>query len=296
MNIIQTNGIELAYDSFGSDKDEAIILIAGLGTQMIRWTVPFCEQLAARGFRVIRFDNRDTGCSTHYSHYPALDFNALAAALMSGQRPDMPYTLDDMASDVIGLLDALGIDRAHVVGRSMGGMIAQLVASKYPERVLSLTSIMSTSGNPSLPQASPEVMGLMTAPGPNPFEDEAGFMAHSLAFAKRIAGSGYPFDEEAYRALIAEEIRRAYDPGSVGRQIAAIAVSGDRRPLLAAIDIPALVIHGLDDPLFVPACGEDTASSIPDAELMLVEGMGHDLPQQLYEVTIDAIVRTAKRS
>lgn len=296
MNIIPTNNIELAYDSFGNDNDEAIILIAGLGTQMIRWTVPFCEQLAARGFRVIRFDNRDTGCSTHYSHYPAMDFNALAAALMSGQRPDMPYTLDDMASDVIGLLDAMGIDRAHVVGRSMGGMIAQLVASMYPERVLSLTSIMSTSGNPSLPQASPEVMGLMTTPGPNPFEDEAGFMSHSLAFAKRIAGSGYPFDEEAYRALIAEEIRRAYDPGSVGRQIAAIAVSGDRRPLLAAIEVPALVIHGMDDPLFVPACGEDTTASIPSAELMLIEGMGHDLPHQLYGQTIDAIERTSKRS
>ncbi|MEK3904594.1 alpha/beta fold hydrolase [Paenibacillus sp. FSL R7-0179] len=296
MNIIQTNNIELAYDSFGNENDEAIILIAGLGTQMIRWTVPFCEQLAARGFRVVRFDNRDTGCSTHYSHYPAMDFSALAAALMSGQRPDMPYTLDDMAGDVIGLLDALGIDKAHVVGRSMGGMIAQLVASKYPERVLSLTSIMSTSGNPSLSQASPEVMGMMTTPGPNPFENEAGFVAHSMAFAKRIAGTGYPFEEAAYRALIAEEVRRAYDPGSVGRQIAAIAVSGDRRPLLAAIQVPALVIHGMDDPLFVPACGEDTASSIPGAKLMLVEGMGHDLPHQLYQQIIDAIERAAHRS
>ncbi|MEK4042777.1 alpha/beta hydrolase [Paenibacillus sp. FSL H8-0048] len=296
MNIIQTNNIELAYDSFGNENDEAIILIAGLGTQMIRWTVPFCEQLAARGFRVVRFDNRDTGCSTHYSHYPAMDFSALAAALMSGQRPDIPYTLDDMAGDVIGLLDALGIDKAHVVGRSMGGMIAQLVASKYPERVLSLTSIMSTSGNPSLSQASPEVMGMMTTPGPNPFENEAGFVAHSMAFAKRIAGTGYPFEEAAYRALIAEEVRRAYDPGSVGRQIAAIAVSGDRRPLLAAIQVPALVIHGMDDPLFVPACGEDTASSIPGAKLMLVEGMGHDLPHQLYQQIIDAIERAAHRS
>lgn len=296
MNIIQTNNIELAYDSFGNDKDEAIILIAGLGTQMIRWTVPFCEQLAARGFRVIRFDNRDTGCSTHYSHYPAMDFKTLADALMSGQRPDIPYTLDDMAGDVIGLLDALGIERAHIVGRSMGGMIAQLAAGKYPARVLSLTSIMSTSGNPTLPQASPEVMGMMTAPGPNPFEDEAGFLAHSMAFAKRIAGTGYPFNEEAYRALIMEEVRRAYDPGSAGRQIAAIAVSGDRRPLLAAIQAPALVIHGMDDPLFVPACGEDTASSIPGSELLLVEGMGHDLPDSLYEQTIDAIERTAKRS
>lgn len=296
MKIIKVNGVELAYDSFGNEMDEAIILIAGLGTQMLRWTVPFCELLAARGFRVIRFDNRDAGCSTHFSHFPAMDFAALAAALMSGQQPDLPYTLEDMSNDAIGLLDALSIERAHFVGRSMGGMIAQLAASEYPERVLSLTSIMSSSGNPTLPQASPDVMEMMTTPAPSPFEDEAGFVAHSLSFAKRIAGSGYPFDEEAYRTLILEEARRAYDPGSVGRQIAAIAVSGDRRARLAAIKAPALVIHGLDDPLFVPVCGEDTASSIPGAELMLVDGMGHDLPHQLNTTVADAIERTSRRN
>ncbi|QHW34865.1 alpha/beta hydrolase [Paenibacillus rhizovicinus] len=295
MNILNVNGIDLAYDSFGNENDEAIILIAGLGTQMIRWTDPFCRLLAARGFRVIRFDNRDAGCSAHFDHYQALDFGALAAALMSGQRPDVPYTLDDMASDAIGLLDALSIDRAHFVGRSMGGMIAQLASSTYPERVRSLTSIMSSSGNPALPQTSPDVMATMTTPAPNPFEDEAGFLAHSLNFAKRIAGTGYPFDEDAYRALILEEVRRAYDPGSVGRQIAAIAVSGDRRPRLATIQAPALVIHGMDDPLFVPACGEDTASAIPGAELMLIDGVGHDLPSQLYGQVADGIERTARR-
>lgn len=295
MDIVKVNGVELAYDCFGNETDEAILLIAGLGTQMIRWTDPFCRLLAERGFRVIRFDNRDVGCSTHFSHYRALDFNALATALLTGQRPDIPYTLDDMSNDAIGLLDALSIDRAHVVGRSMGGMIAQLVASDYPERVLSLTSIMSSSGNPALPQASPDVMAMMTTPAPNPFEDEAGFVAHSLSFAQRIAGTGYPFEDDAYRALILEEVRRAYDPGSVGRQIAAIAVSGDRRPRLANIKVPALVIHGTDDPLFVPACGVDTAAAIPGAELMLVEGMGHDLPRQLYDVIADGIERTARR-
>ncbi|MGP3785431.1 alpha/beta fold hydrolase [Paenibacillus sp. 1A_MP2] len=152
MNILKVNGIDLAYDSYGNETDEAILLIAGLGTQMIRWTVPFCEMLATRGFRVIRFDNRDTGLSTHFSHYATLDFEALAKTLMSGQRPDIPYTLDDMSNDAVGLLDALGIKKAHFVGRSMGGMIAQLAASKYPERVLSLTSIMSTTGNPELPR------------------------------------------------------------------------------------------------------------------------------------------------
>lgn len=296
MNIVKVNGIDLAYDSFGRKDEAAVLLISGLGTQMIRWTDSFCQVLAARGFHVIRFDNRDAGCSAHFTHYGALDFDTLAATLMSGQRPDIPYTLDDMSKDAVGLLEALSIDRAHFVGRSMGGMIAQLAASEYPERVLSLTSIMSSSGNPELPPSSPDVMAMMTKPAPSPFEDEEGYLAHSLSFAKRIAGTGYPFDEDAYRALILEEVQRAYDPGSTGRQIAAIAVSGDRRPQLNTIAVPALVIHGMDDPLFVPACGEDTASAIPGAELMLVDGMGHDLPHQLYELTADAIERTARRN
>lgn len=145
MNIVKANGIELAYESFGDEADEAILLIAGLGTQMTRWTVPFCEALAARDYRVIRFDNRDTGCSTHFRQYPHPDFSALAAELMAGRCPDVPYTLHDMTLDAIGLLDTLSIDRAHVVGRSMGGMIAQIMASEHPARVLSLTSIMSST-------------------------------------------------------------------------------------------------------------------------------------------------------
>ncbi|WP_366295837.1 alpha/beta hydrolase [Paenibacillus sp. AN1007] len=296
MKILNVNNINIAYDSYGSEKDEAILLIAGLGTQMIRWTVPFCEMLAERGFRVIRFDNRDTGLSTHFNHHDTLDFEELAKTLMSGQRPKIPYTLDDMANDTIGLLDALGITKAHVVGRSMGGMIAQLAASTYPERVLSLTSIMSTTGNPELPPTSPDVMALMTRPAPNPAEDEAGYLFHSTAFARRIAGQGYPFDEAEYQSIIREEIHRGYNPGSVGRQIAAIAISGDRRARLAKVNVPTLVIHGSDDPMFVPACGEDTAQAIPDAAFMLLEGMGHDLPAQLFETVVDGIERTAQRN
>ncbi|WP_145407678.1 alpha/beta fold hydrolase [Paenibacillus xylanexedens] len=294
MSILKVNGIDLAFDSYGNETDETILLIAGLGTQMIRWTAPFCEMLAHRGYRVIRFDNRDTGLSTHFNQYATLDFEALARTLMSGQRPEIPYTLDDMSDDAIGLLDVLGIKKAHVVGRSMGGMIAQLVAGRYPDRVLSLTSIMSTTGNPVLPPTSPEVMALMTRPTPNPMKDEAGYLAQSVAFAKRIAGTGYPFNENEYRSLIQEEIQRAYDPGSIGRQIAAIAVSGDRRPLLSKVKVPALVIHGLDDPMFVPACGEDTAQAISDAELMLLEGMGHDMPTPLYATIVDGIERVAR--
>lgn len=294
MSIVKANGIELVYDSFGDDRAETILLIAGLGTQMIRWTVPFCQALAERGYRVIRFDNRDAGLSTHFGHHPTLDFGALAAALMAGQRPDVPYTLHDMAGDAIGLLDALAIDRAHLVGRSMGGMIAQLAASGYPERVRSLTSIMSSSGNPALPQAAPDVMAMMMRPAPDPVEDEAGFLMHGLAFARRIAGSGYPFDEEAHRVLILEELRRAYDPGGFGRQIAAIAVTGDRRTRLATIKVDPGRPRGRGS-LIPPACGEDTASAIPHAEFMLMAGTGHDLPADLHRAIINAIARTASR-
>ncbi|MGO4337355.1 alpha/beta fold hydrolase [Labrys sp. KB_33_2] len=296
MNSVKANAIDLAYDSFGDEAGEAMLLIAGLGTQMIHWTVPFCEELATRGYRVIRFDNRDAGYSTHFSQCVPPDFGALAAMLAAGRRPDVPYTLYDMAADATGLLDALSIDRAHVVGRSMGGMIAQIMASEHPERVLSLTSIMSSTGNPSLPQAAPDVMAMMMRPAPDPVTNHAGFLSHSLAFRRRIAGTGYPFDEKAHRALVLEEVQRAYDPGGTGRQIAAMAVIGDRRSRLATITVPSLVVHGVDDPLILPACGRDTATSIPNADFMLVDGMGHDLPPALYQMVVDAIGRTARRA
>lgn len=296
MNTLKANGIDLCWDSLGDNDAPCILLIAGLGTQMLRWPLPFCETLVARGYRVIRFDNRDAGCSSHFTDYPAPDFGALAAALAVGQRPSVPYTLHDMAGDAIGLLDALGIERAHLVGRSMGGMIAQIAASEYPNRILSLTSIMSSTGNPSLPSASQDVMTLLTRNAPNPLEDEAGFLAHSLAFARRIASPGYPFDEEAHRALILAEARRAYDPTGFGRQMAAIAAAGDLQPLLGRITVPSLIVHGADDELVPAACGKDTASSIQDSEFMLINGMGHDLPSALYQTLADAIDRLARRS
>lgn len=291
MNIIAANGIELAYDEFGDTGDEVILLIAGLGTQMIRWTDTFCTGLSESGYRVIRYDNRDTGCSTHFTHCPPPDFGALAAHIQQGKQPVVPYTLHDMAADAAGLLDALSIGKAHVVGRSMGGMIAQMLASEYPERVMSLTSIMSSSGNPTLPQAAPDVMAMMMRPAPNPFAREEEFVSSSLAFARRITGSIHAFDAEAHRALVLEEARRAYDPAGTARQIAAMAVAGDRRNRLAAITVPTLVIHGADDPLIPAACGKDAADAIPNAEFMLIDGMGHDLPAGLYQPIIAGIVR-----
>lgn len=296
MEYAKVRDVTLAYDSFGDQAAESILFIAGLGTQMIRWTDPFCVELAQAGYRVIRFDNRDAGCSTHFTTHGVPDFNTLVATLMSGQRPDVPYTLYDMAADAIGLLDVLEIKRAHVVGRSMGGMIAQIMASEYPDRVRSLTSIMSSTGNPALPQAAPDVMASMMRPVPDPRVDEAAYLSVALAFARRIAGTRYTFDEDAHRALILDEVRRAHHPGGTGRQIAAMAVTGDRRTRLASIAVPTLVIHGTDDPLILPACGMDTSDVIPHAELMLIEGMGHDLPASLYTTVINAVLQVAGRT
>lgn len=294
MTLVKANGIGMAWDDFGDATNETILLIAGLGTQRIRWTSPFCEGLAARGYRVIRFDNRDSGCSTHFSASAPPDFGALASALMAGRRPDVPYTLHDMAADTIGLLDALSIARVHAVGRSMGGMIAQVLATEHAGRVLSLTSIMSSSGNPALPQAAPDVMAMMMRPTPDPAVDPEGFLAVRLAFARRISGTAYPFDEDAHRALLLEEAKRCHDPGGTARQIAAMAVAGDRRARLATIAAPTLVIHGTDDPLIPPACGLDTARSIPNAIHLPIVGMGHDLPSELDQTVIDAICGVAK--
>lgn len=290
MPSINANGIAIEYESFGTAETDAILLIAGLGTQMIRWTAPFCEGLAAKGYRVIRFDNRDAGLSTHFLDQPVPNFAAMAEAAAQGLPFDVPYTLDDMAADVIGLLDVLCINKAHLVGRSMGGMIAQIVASNYPHRALSLTSIMSSTGNPALPQAAPDVMAMLTQPAPHPFRQQEEFLAHSLAFARRISSPGFPFDEAAYRALILEETRRAYDPSGFGRQIAAIAATGDLRPCLAKVKAPTLVVHGAQDPLVPPAAGEDTAASIKGARLMIIDGMGHDLPPALYDSVIEAML------
>lgn len=295
MTHIPANGINLCFDSFGDHDAQVILLISGLGTQMIRWTTLFCEELASRGYRVIRFDNRDSGRSTHFLDSRAPDLVALISAATGGMPINVPYTLHDMAADAIGLLDALSIERVHVVGRSMGGMIAQPIASEYTGRVSSLTSIMSSTGNPRLPSPSPDVMEIMTRRAPSPYEDESGFLEQSLAFARRIASPGYAFDEASHRALILEEIERGYDPSGFARQIAAIAATGDLRPRLARVVVPTLVIHGTDDPLILPRCGQDIAASIAGAQLMLINGMGHDLPSELYGKVADAIHLTALR-
>lgn len=292
---VEANGMTIAFDEFGAEDAEPILLISGLGVQMIRWAVPFCEMLAAQGYRVIRFDNRDVGLSTHLDNAPVIEMTALAQALGRGERPDLAYTLRDMADDAIGLLDALGIERAHVVGRSMGGMIAQLIAAEHAQRTLSLASIMSSTGNPELPPPSPAAMSALTQRAPNPAEDEAGYLAHCVAAARMMASPGFVFDEDAQRAQALAELRRAYNPAGFSRQIAATGTAGDRRARLNTIVAPTLVAHGADDPLIPAAGGRDTAANIKDSKLMVIEGMGHDLPAELYETLALAIVANARR-
>jgi pimeloyl-ACP methyl ester carboxylesterase len=290
------NGIIIEHDSFGSEDAEPMLLISGLGVQMTRWTAPFCQLLAAQRFHVIRFDNRDVGLSTHFADTPAPDLAAVTGALARGERPGVPYTLDDMADDAVGLLKALGIEQAHIVGRSMGGMIAQIVASDHPERALTLTSIMSTSGNPGLPPSSPEAMAVLMQRAPHPSQDEKGFLDHSVRAARILGSPGFPFDEVAQRAQALSEAKRAYDPAGFGRQIAAIIATGDRRARLNTIAVPTLVLHGAADPLVPLAGGEDTAANITGAELRVIEGMGHEIPPGLYESLALAIADNARRA
>jgi pimeloyl-ACP methyl ester carboxylesterase len=245
---------------------------------------------------VIRFDNRDVGLSTHFTDAPVPDLAAVAGALARGERPDVPYTLDDMAEDAVALLGALDIEQAHIVGRSMGGMIAQIVASEHPERTLTLTSIMSSSGNPGLPPSSPEAMAVLTQRAPHPSQDEKGFLDHSVRAARILGSPGFSFDETAQRAQALAEAKRAYDPAGFGRQIAAIVAGGDRRARLNKIAVPTLVLHGAADPLIPLAGGEDTASNIKGAELRVIEGMGHEIPPGLYETVALAIADNARRA
>lgn len=293
---VPANGLRIEFDTFGSEDARPILLISGLGVQMTRWTVLFCEELAAQGHRVIRFDNRDVGLSTHLDAAQSPELGALVQALGRGEPVDVPYSLYEMADDAIGLLDALEIERAHVVGRSMGGMIAQIMASEHPHRVFSLTSIMSSTGNPSLPGPSPEAMAALTQRGPNPLEDEAGYLGHSVASARVIASPGFPFEEDAQRAQALAEFRRAYDPAGFGRQLAAMITAGDRRARLNTIVAPTLVLHGAADPLIPVAGGRDTALNIRGAELLVMDGMGHDFPTALHGPFAVAIAANAKRA
>jgi pimeloyl-ACP methyl ester carboxylesterase len=293
---IQANGLELYYESHGPDDGEAILLIMGLGAQMTTWQPEFYGRLADKGFRVILFDNRDVGLSEKLDHAGAPDLGAVVAAVREGKPAPVAYTLDEMAADAADLLKALGIERAHIVGASMGGMIAQLVAANHPERTLSLTSIMSTTGNPDLPRATPEAMAFLSNRGPDPREDLEGFLQNAVASNKVMGSPAWPADPAVTRANAQRNFERSFYPVGFQRHYAAITASPDRRPKLAKLNTPTVVIHGEADPLVPVEGGHDTAAHVPGAELVTIPGMGHDLPPAVHAQVADAILRAVERA
>jgi pimeloyl-ACP methyl ester carboxylesterase len=287
----QANGIELEYDTTGDPGAPPLLLVMGLGAQMIAWDDGFCERLAGQGFWVIRFDNRDTGLSTKVE---AAGFNVPAAigAALSGGTVDAPYLLADMADDAFALLDHLGVERAHVVGASMGGMIAQTMAIAHPERVATLTSIMSTTGSQDVGNATPEALALIMTSPPSSRDD---YLANAVSSSRLLHGGVLPFDEQRAADRAAASYDRCFYPAGVGRQLVAILASGDRTPSLAGCRVPTLVVHGDADPLVNHSGGVATAEAVPGAQLLTVEGMGHDLPVEKWDEIVDAIVgHTAK--
>ncbi|MFL6114150.1 MAG: alpha/beta fold hydrolase [Catenulispora sp.] len=286
MPTVRSHGIELAYETLGGPGDPALLLVMGLGAQLIDWPQGFCEQLAARGFHVIRFDNRDSGLSAALDELGVPD----VAAILRGDRAKAPYVLADFAADTAGLLDALGVDRAHVVGASMGGMIAQQLAIDHPDRVLSLCSIMSTTGDRSVGRPTPEAAAVLGQP---PAGNREAAIASAVAASRIIGSPGFPVNEEELLRRTTAKYDRAYRPIGTARQYAAILASPDRTQALYGVTVPTLVIHGEADPLIDVSGGRATAATIPGAELLVVPGMGHDLPQEAWPQVIDAITRNA---
>jgi pimeloyl-ACP methyl ester carboxylesterase len=292
---VKANGLDIYYESHGAPDGEPLLLIMGLGAQMTRWSHDLIAELTAAGLRVIAYDNRDVGLSEKLDGAGAPDMGALMAALRDGKPAPVAYTLEDMAADAAGLLDALGIERAHIVGASMGGMIAQLVAADYPEKTLSLTSIMSSTGNPDLPRATPEAMARLSTPAPDPNKDLEAFLASAVEGAK-VMGSKYPPDAARVRAQSLADFRRSYYPVGFQRQYAGIMASPDRRPKLRTITAPTVVIHGEDDPLVPLAGGRDTAENIPSAEFIIVPGVGHEMPEPVRGAFVAGILAAVRRA
>jgi len=293
---VASNGIDIEYECSGPADGEPILLIHGVGAQLVRWPQSLCEGLAAAGFQVIRFDNRDVGLSTHLDGAPVPNVVAAMAAMKRGETPELPYTLADMAADTVGLLDALGIASAHIVGVSLGGMIAQMLATEHRARVRSLAIVMSTSGNPDLPPSAPEALAALATPAPDPRVDEEAYLRHTVALNRTLGSPAYPVDEALLREVARRSARRAYDPAGAARQFAVSRCARDRRAALRTLDIPTLVIHGAADRLLPLAAGEDIANQIPKAWLLKIQGMGHDLPAELSDILVSTISANTRRT
>jgi pimeloyl-ACP methyl ester carboxylesterase len=282
------NGHEVCYETFGDPSDPALLLMMGLAVQMLGWHEDFCAAIAARGFFVIRYDNRDVGRSQRMDGKVPTTLQ-----LLRRDKRAASYTLDDMADDAVGLLDHLGVETAHVMGASMGGMIAQTMAARYPQRVLSLVSMMSNTGARWSGQPSPRLYPVLLK---NPPHDREGYQRHAVWVFSKIGSPGFEPDEEDLKRIAGLSYDRGINPAAGARQLAAIIHSGDRTPLLRTIRAPTLVIHGARDKLVPPSGGRATVRAIPGARLMIVDGMGHDIPRPLWPRLIDAIEQNAARA
>ena len=283
--------IEIEYETFGDPKNPALILMEGHGAQMVKWDTEYCKMFADKNLYVIRFDNRDCGLSTKFDGIE-VDLGAvLKAALLEETVPPVPYTLSDMAGDVVGLLDFLKIDRAHIFGVSLGGMIAQVLTIEHPTRVRSLISVMSMSGEPEFGQSTPEAIGALLSESPS---DRSGYIEHSIVY--QVYHSKKYRSDEFSKTSAARDFDRMYYPQGSARQLAAVYASGRRTDQLRAIKTPTLVIHGKDDTLISPSGGERTAELIPNAKLVLVDDMGHDMPKPLWGYLVDLISDFALRN
>lgn len=285
--IHRVGDIDICAEVHGPEDGVPLLLVMGLGAQLVSWDPEFPGALVDRGFRVVRFDNRDVGRSTHLDGQQ-VDLTEVFAEAAAGEPVDAPYTLSDMAADAAGLLDALGIDAAHLVGVSMGGMIVQTMAIEHPGKTLSVTSIMSTTGDPDVGQPTDEATAVLLGPAPT---TEAEAIAAAFAAASVIGSPEY-HDEAAIEARAAREWNRARNPAGFVRQIAAIAASASRTEALGSVDVPFTVVHGLADTLVTPSGGRRTAEAVPGATLVEIEGMGHDLPRMLWPQVIEAILAT----
>ncbi|MFT4940095.1 MAG: pimeloyl-ACP methyl ester carboxylesterase [Paraglaciecola sp.] len=288
---VDANGLQITYDSFGDPAAPPMILIMGLGTQMIHWSDRFCQLLAANKFRIIRFDNRDIGKSTWLKNYPVPSMWDFIGNSLFSKKLNAPYLLDDMADDTLALMDVLKVNKAHLVGASMGGMIAQCIALKSPARVSSLTSIMSTTGNRSLPKAKKRIGLKLLKPAAKDIEQ---YVLQSLDVWKMLHGEHFPFDRERVETVIRDSRQRGFYPAGVVRQLSAIIDSPDRTLGLQKLQLPSLIIHGDQDVLVPVECGIATAAAIPGATLKILEGMGHTLPIQLWPQIVNDIVALAK--
>ena len=294
MSRVTANGIQIEYETFGNPSDRPLLLVIGLGGQLIWWDESLCQDLVSRGHYVIRYDNRDTGLSTKFDQAGKPDVMGTLGKILSGDKSSVPYTIEDMADDGAGLLDAIGIPCAHICGMSMGGMIAQTIALRHPSRVLSLTSVYSQTGNPKLPQPKPEVLTALLTPIPT---ERAAYIEYMLGFHKMVTGHGYPMDEEWTSRNMAASYDRCFYPHGIGRQVIAIMAQNNRKAALASIKVPVLVIHGTDDPLVPVEGGKETATAIPGARLILIEGMGHDLPHGgAWPQIVDAIAAHTRKA